>query len=178
VVWRRLVIEDAHLNYEETDLLASLAVGRAGPRPATTTHLPHLQMDQFPTEKIFTQFLESCKNLDHLHVQESRIATPFTTALRLDDRVACGPPEAFLDDHEFCHIHPLPHGTIHLTLPIQIQKAASDAGWVERHLMSSAAFVPKTFVIVYAPRNSEELAIILKIVNASAHFAMGKFRRV
>ena len=38
------------------------------------------------------------------------MASPEQCPLYLADEFAGGPPEAFIDGHEFCHLHPLPEG--------------------------------------------------------------------
>jgi hypothetical protein len=63
-----------------------------------------------------------------------------------------GPPEAFIDLHEFCHLHPLPEGTIHLVLPLPVVGRAALSGWVQRHPLTLAGILT-TLVMVYAPRN-------------------------
>src|SRR5882724_2319163 len=90
---------------------------RIGPRPRTRPALPHIQLDQWPPAAILEELIERCLELPFVRSQQSRMASPESRALALPDRLAGGPPDSFIDAHEFCHLHPLPEGSIHLTLP-------------------------------------------------------------
>jgi hypothetical protein len=102
------------------------------------------------------------------------MASPECCALSLPDEFSAGPPCAFIVDHEFCHLHPLPDSSIHLTLPKDIRERAIRRGWAEQHPVSRAGILPQTLVMVYAPRNSAELAIVLRLVWHSYQFARGR----
>src|ERR1700722_9624834 len=91
-------------------------IPRKGPRP-TTGSIPHKQLDQWPTEAIHKKLVEYCLGMPGVRVQESRLATDRTLALSLTYKEAQGPADAFIDDSEFCHIHELPGGYLHLALP-------------------------------------------------------------
>jgi hypothetical protein len=39
---------------------------------------------------------------------------------------AVGPPEAFLIDREFAHLHPAPDYSLHAMLPLELAQAAID----------------------------------------------------
>lgn len=99
------------------------------------------------------------------------MAADGTCALSLPDGFATGPAEAFIDDHEFCHVHS--GGWVHLTLPDAIRESAVRLGWAEKHPSADAGFVPKTWTMVYAPRNEEELEVMLYFIRMSHGFATG-----
>jgi hypothetical protein len=101
------------------------------------------------------------------------MAAPECQALSLPDEFAGGPPQAFIVDHEFCHLHPLPDSSIHLTLPRDVRERAIRRGWAEQHVVSRAGILPETLVMVYAPRNAEELTIVMRMVWHSYQFARG-----
>jgi hypothetical protein len=101
------------------------------------------------------------------------MASPKSRALCLPDECAAGPPDAFIDDHEFCHLHPLPEGSIHLTLPKDLREWVVQLGWAEQHPVSRAGVMPETLVMVYAPRNTKELGIVLMLIWSSYQFAKG-----
>jgi hypothetical protein len=101
------------------------------------------------------------------------MASPECQALSLPDELSAGPPGAFIVDHEFCHLHPLPDSSIHLTLPRDVRERAIRRGWAEQHPASRARILPETLVMVYAPRNSNELAVVLGMVWRSYQFARG-----
>ena len=102
------------------------------------------------------------------------MAAPDTVALWLPHAVAHGPASAFIDDHEFCHIHPLPEGSIHLTLPPTLVRRAIEFGWAEPHTLAVAGLMAETLVMVYAPRDDGEAGVVWNLIMASFRFALGE----
>lgn len=98
-------------------------------------------------------------------------------ALWLEDGHGNGPAGAFIDDHEFCHICETPAGFIHLTLPDPIRETLIEYGWAEPHPAARAGMISPTIVMVYAPRDAEELQGVLRIVHLSYLFATGEHAR-
>jgi len=144
---------------------------RSGPRPRTRESLPHLQVDQLPPREMVEQLVDRSLRLPYVATKESRMALPQSIALCLPDSYAVGPSDAFIDNHEFCHLNPLPEGTIHLTLPAELRVYAMTAGWAEPHPAARIGVMPAALVTVYAPRNSKELAVVLEFIVSSYEFA-------
>ena len=63
----------------------------------------------------------------------SGISVPGARALTLAPGEPAGPPEAFMIDREFAHLHPAPDHSLHAMLPAEVAQAAIDAGWAELH---------------------------------------------
>ena len=146
---------------------------RSGPRPRSCRALPHMQLDQWPPPRIAQALLGRCLNFPNVRSKQSRMAAPDCYALSLPDDLSAGPSGAFIVDHEFCHLHALPDGSIHLTLPKVVREFAIKRGWAEQHLVSRAGILPETLVMVYAPRDAHELAIVLRLIWHSYQFARG-----
>ena len=146
---------------------------RTGPAPRTTKGLPHAQLDQWPSASITQELLRRVLELPGAGVKESRVASPSVRAIKLSDEDGQGPRQAFIDDHEFCHLHPPPDGSIHLTLPDAVCRRAAEAGWVEPHLLAKGGGISKSTVLVYAPRDSDELETVVKLIETSYLFARG-----
>jgi len=146
---------------------------RTGPRPRTSRMLPHVQLDQWPAEPIVQELLRRVLALPGVAAKESRIASPAVHAIRILNDDAGGPPQAFIDYHEFCHLHPSPSGSIHLTLPDAVRLRAVEAGWVEPHLIVSQGIISKNVVLVYAPRDIDELETVIALTTISYRFAKG-----
>ena len=146
---------------------------RLGPRPRTPLALPHIQLDQWPPTEVAEKLIERCLSLADVRSKQSRMASPKSRALWLPDRCAGGPRDAFIDDHEFCHLHPLPEGSIHLTLPNPLRDQIVELGWAEQHPVARAGVMPNTLVLVYAPRDRTELAIAFHLIWSSCQFARG-----
>jgi hypothetical protein len=82
-----------------------------------------------------------------------------------------GPPEAFLIDREFAHLHPDPDHSLHAMLPTETATEAVDAGWAEPHPAALRGLIPSNAVMLYAPRDEEELDVVENLVRASHAFA-------
>jgi len=67
---------------------------------------------------------------------------------------------------------------MHMLLHPDDAKVVLDMGWGERHPLSKGGwlkrFVPKEFVMVYAPRNREELEVVCRIIEAAAFWISGE----
>jgi hypothetical protein len=153
--------------------MTALTHARIGARPRMHRALPHLQLDQLPTPEAMDELIERSLEIPFVRSRQSRMASPDSHALYLADEFAAGPPEAFIDDHEFCHLHPLPEGSIHLTLPKVLREEVVRLGWGERHPIAEAGILT-TLVTVYAPRDPEELSAVLGLIVESCQFARGK----
>jgi len=137
--------------------------------------LPHLQLDQLPQAETMEELIERALEIPHVRSKQSRMASPRTYALYLADEFAAGPPEAFIDNHEFCHLHPMPEGSIHLTLPRILRTEVVFLGWGEPHPIAEAGILT-TLVTVYAPRDRQELDTVLSLVGQSCQFAQGELQ--
>ena len=121
------------------------------------------------------ELLETCLRIPLVRSKQSRMASPGSHALYLCDEFAAGPPEAFIDGHEFCHLHPLPEGGIHLTLPAALRDEVMRRSWGEPHPIAAAGILP-TLMTVYAPRDRQEIDAVFGLVAQSCQFAQGKLQ--
>jgi hypothetical protein len=152
------------------DLLIPLQQRRGAP-PLTHRGLPHVQLDQWPPPEIARKLIEKTLRLPYVRWRQSRIASPETKALWIEDEFAAGPAEAFMDGHEFCYLHPPPASNIHVMLPRHVREPALQLGWGEPHPLTRLAGMPKPLVMLYAPRNSEELTTVMRLIWNSWEFA-------
>jgi hypothetical protein len=58
-------------------------------------------------------------------------------------------------------------------LPPDLVDAVIEAGWAERHPLAGRGGVPANIVMVYGPRDEDELGIVEELVRASHGFAAG-----
>jgi phospholipase/carboxylesterase len=121
------------------------------------------------------ELLDRSLELPGVQSKQSRMASPRSHALYLADRIAAGPPEAFIDEHEFCHLHPLPEGGIHLTLPKILREEVVRLAWGERHPIAEVGILT-TLVTVYAPRDRPEIDTVLGLIVQSFQFAQGRLQ--
>jgi len=101
------------------------------------------------------------------------MASAGTAALYVADRINAS-VEAFIDGNEFCHLHGIPEGSLHLTLPQAVRDLAIDCGWVESHPAVQIGAVSRCLVLAYAPRDEQELAVVMTLVELSWKFAAGR----
>ena len=145
---------------------------RAGDRPRTTPTNPHTQLDQQPTDLRWVEELaERVFALPGVLEEPSRISVPGARALILAPGEPTGPPEAFLIEREFAHLHPAPDHSLHAMLPPELVDEAIEAGWAEHHPVALRGLIPRTAVMLYAPRDESELDVIESLVRASHAFA-------
>jgi hypothetical protein len=145
---------------------------RIGTRPSTTSTNPHTQLDQQPTDSRWIEELaRRVFALPGVVEEPSRISVPGARALVLAPGEAVGPPEAFLIDREFAHLHPDPDHSLHAMLPTETVSEAVAAGWAEPHPVALRGLIPPTAVMLYAPRDETELDVVESLVRASHAFA-------
>ncbi|KAF2639850.1 hypothetical protein P280DRAFT_519238 [Massarina eburnea CBS 473.64] len=77
---------------------------------------------------------------------------------------------------EVCHAHPS-DGSMHTTLHPADANIVIENGWGERHPLARGGwcrrFVPREFMLIYAPRDKEEVEVIMKIVSAAVWWVAG-----
>jgi len=146
---------------------------RRGPRPRTTPTNPHQQLDQNAPIHLQEALFERARALPGVRVGPSRISVPGARAFILDEELAAGPPEAFLVDREFAHLHPPYDGSLHLMLPETTARLVVAKGWGELHPLARRGWLPPTAIMVYGPRDEDELEVVWTILQASYAFARG-----
>jgi luciferase-like monooxygenase len=145
---------------------------RAGDRPRTTPTNPHTQLDQQPADTRWAEELaDRVFALPGVREEPSRISVPGARALILAPGEPAGPPEAFLIEREFAHLHPDPDHSLHAMLPTETVTEAVAAGWAEPHPVALRGLIPPTAVMIYAPRDEMELEVVESLVRASHAFA-------
>lgn len=145
---------------------------RGGARPSTTPSNPHTQLDQQPHDDRPRRLLEKrLARLSGVVWRPSMISVPGARALTLPPEVAQGPPEAFMIGTEFAHLHPAPDHSLHLVLPPDVASGLVEAGWAEIHPVARRGLISSGTVMVYAPRDEEEVEVLSQIVTASYEYA-------
>jgi Family of unknown function (DUF5519) len=153
-------------------LVSSGLPRRAGNRPETTPSNPHTQLDQQPTDPaLIEELARRLFALPGVVEQPSGISVPGARAATLTEGEPTGPAEAFLIGREFAHMHPAPDYSLHAMLPPEIAAEAIDAGWAEVHPVARMGMIPPTAVMLYAPRDEGELAVVETLIRASHAFA-------
>ena len=103
----------------------------------------------------------------------SAISVPGARALWLQEEHAAGPQEAFMIGREFAHIHPMPDGSLHAALPPEVAQEAIGKGWAEQHPVARMGYIPQNVVMIYAPRNAQEIEVVAGLVVEAYRYASG-----
>ncbi len=74
---------------------------------------------------------------------------------------------------EFAHLHPDPDFSLHLMVPVDRADELIAAGWAEPHPAVLMGLLPRTGIMVYAPRDDDEAAVVTRIVAELLAFARG-----
>jgi phospholipase/carboxylesterase len=139
---------------------------RAGPRPRTTPINPHTQLDQNAPLDLQEKVFFFAQSLPGVTVGPSHVSVPGARAFHLP-RCACQAPGAFMIEHEFAHIHPPHDGSLHMTLTPDIVAQVVENGWAEPHPLAGKYGLPGNIVMVYGPRDADELEVVNELVAAS-----------
>jgi len=146
---------------------------RRGPRPRTTPTNPHTQLDQNPEREVVNELARMVFALPGVEERPSAISVPGARALWLREHVSAGPQEAFMIGREFAHIHPMPDGSLHAALPPEAAQEAMDKGWAEQHPVARMGYIPRNVVMIYAPRDAEEIEVVAGLVEEAYRYAGG-----
>ncbi len=146
---------------------------RSGPRPRTTPTNPHTQLEQNPDTSIVVELARRVFSLPGVEERPSAISVPGARALWLREEVPAGPREAFMIGREFAHVHPMPDGSLHAVLPPEVAREAIEKGWAEQHPVARMGYIPQNVVMIYAPRDAEEVEVVASLVTESYRYAGG-----
>lgn len=107
----------------------------------------------------------------------SACASPFDApgiGFALNDDLARGQPEAFITGN--CWLSLQPAGAMHLSLRPEWAQKIVNHGWATVHPFARymAGAVPPQSLVVYAPRDPAELAVVCRIASAAHAYAMGR----
>ena len=147
---------------------------RFGVRPRVTGIAPQRQQDQTSSPTIFNALSEALRELAQ---QPKNQLTEKTSCF---EKHSAGlfalTPITRTCRGEVCHAHPS-DGSLHMTLHPADAKLVLERGWGERHPLAKGGwfrrFVPREFVMIYAPRDEKEIEIVVEIVCAAAWWVSG-----
>ncbi|MEM7040774.1 MAG: phospholipase [Bacteroidota bacterium] len=150
---------------------------RKGERPSTTPTNPHTQLDQQPKDLIHVQTLmDWAFDLAHIEKRPSAISVPGAVAMCMQAGHTCDQCNAFMIGTEFAHFHPHPDHSLHLGLRQSDAEILIEKGWGEWHPMIKRGILPPNIIMLYAPRDKEELDVAKFILGRSYDFAQGKLK--
>jgi hypothetical protein len=146
---------------------------RPGPPPRTGPAIPHQQLDQNAPLELQEELWQRMITLSGVTTGPSGISFPDTRALHLQPALAVQAVEPFLISTEFAHIHGPADGSLHACLPYDAVAEVIRQGWGELHPIARDGLRPATLVMLFGPRDDDELEVIWQLVQLSHNYAGG-----
>jgi hypothetical protein len=146
---------------------------RRGDAPQTNPQMPHQQVSQNAPGEMQEALFERVETLPGVTVGRSNVSVPGARAFHLDNAHASGDQDAFMVGTEFAHLHPQSDGSLHLILPEAMARQVIQRGWGEFHPLVQQGMMPPTNLMVFGPRDADELDVVWSIVQASYANATG-----
>lgn len=145
---------------------------RTGPTPDVTWWIPQQQTSQNAPVGLQERLAETVSSLPGVSVGPSHISVPGARGFTLAD--GRGDDQAFLvpSAREFAHLHPSDDGSLHLAVSPAHAADLVTQGWGRAHPLAGSRLTPG-FVMVFGPRDEEELAVVEAIVRESHAHALG-----
>jgi hypothetical protein len=146
---------------------------RKGSRPTTFRGPLHIQcnghgdlqyLHQLTAEALSWPYIEHKPSLDN----PSKIIS-----IRLEEGAVATDSAAFISPREFARVL-LGVRTIYLALPLVCAHWAIVRGWAEPHYLCSYGLMPAGTVVLYTPKNDEELSVCYSLFFAAYDFASKK----
>jgi hypothetical protein len=146
---------------------------RIGDKPVTGSQPPHLQFSEQSPEDVFEKMQQWAlfdlpNSVPFIRKHPTLISVPSSQALWLDESKQAEkdvfmPPSG---SREFAHLHA--DGSWHLVVAENTVDEIINADWGERHPWYDRGVLE---VLVFAPRNEDELSIVKQLVKTSIEHA-------
>ncbi|KAJ4343136.1 hypothetical protein N0V95_006751 [Ascochyta clinopodiicola] len=147
---------------------------RSGTRPLVQGIAPQRQQTQRSDEKMYRRLVERMRY--YAHDPANMLLERTSCFEKNSSGLFASVPITRTCGGEICHAHPS-DGSLHLTLHPADAKTMVENGWGERHPLARGGwfrrFVPREFVLIYAPRSETELDAVMQIVAASIWWVSG-----
>ncbi len=146
---------------------------RDAERPQTTSGIPHVQLGGIKADPDLSDaLLESVGNLPGVKLGATRVSLPGAVGFQISSDIDLANPDAIVGGREFAHLHP--DGSLHASLDPELARAAVLAGWATPHPWATQRESLAGFVLIYTPQTEEELAVVIRLVQASYFYVTGQ----
>ena len=143
---------------------------RKGSRPKTIVGPLHIQCNGHGDPKYLTQLVEDVLTWPHIEPMPPLVSPPDIIPIRLEEVATTSDFSAFISHREFARVL-LGAPTIYLALPLVSAHWAIVRGWAEPHYLGSFGLMPAGAVVVYTPKDREELAVCYSLFAEAYQFA-------
>lgn len=149
---------------------------RPGPSPTATFEIPHQQLNQPAPIIVQEELITAVAALPNVLLWESPNSLPGAIGWILGESLDTDEKGDLIAGSEFGHQHRNEVGSMHLSLPAAASQIVLEKGWAVLHPFSTVIHGSRAvdYLLVYAPRDNEDLKIVWLIVQASYAFARGE----
>src|SRR5262249_44573114 len=106
--------------------------------------------------------------------RDSAISVKGARGFFLDGNLVKGPDDSLMIETEFAHIHPRADSSWHLQLPYELALLAVSGGWGQIASVVWLGAAPANSMMLYSPRNEQEMEVIWSLVEESYRYATGR----
>lgn len=164
-----LAVEAAHgVLFAQNNFLPQ----RHGPRPETTSNVPHVQIGIERVPDIYSELLSRVSALPGVDIRPTIVSLPGAKGFWLEKHLSLAHPEVIVRGREFAHVHP--DGSFHASLEPKRAKQAISAGWAVAHPWANQRAGWKGFVMLYSPQTDQELDVTFQLVVDSYNYITGR----
>ena len=145
---------------------------REGHHPEIGQKPPQLQFSDLGPEDIRLALRKwAFSTFPNVREHDTMISVPTSRALWLEEGISAAHDDAFMPtpgSREFCHLHE--DGSFHAVVDVAIEDEILGKQWGVRHMYYDRGVKE---MLVYAPRNENELTVAKRIITESYRYASG-----
>jgi len=131
---------------------------RKGKRPVTIRGPLHVQCSNHGDDRLLRQLVKEVVAWPGIEPNPLPVASADLVSIQVGEDVANDDLSAFIAGREFGRVH-FGTPTIYLTLPLSCAHWTIVRGWAEPHYSSSFGLVPPGVMVIYTPRDEQEVAV-------------------
>ncbi|KAL2141217.1 hypothetical protein VTI28DRAFT_2676 [Corynascus sepedonium] len=156
---------------------------RPGPRPVVAGLAPQRQLNQHGSREAYNRLRAALTSLttavarDGAGKEQRRFVTATSCLEKHGFALFARRPLNVCGNGEICHIHTSDR-SMHLNLHPDDIREVLDKGWGQRHPMAWEGWVrspvPRTFTMIYAPRDEDDLKVVCKIIEAAIWYTIAE----
>ncbi len=158
-------------NNEDNEDIVNLPK-RSGPRPSTTTSVPHIQIGVELIPEVNEELFKRVYSIPGIENRPSIISSKWRS-LWLSKRVNIAVPNAIIDDREFGHIHE--DGSLHIFLEPSRSTEAVETCWAIFHPYAIQNLQGwDGFIMLYTPQSIDELNVTFQLIVNGYNYVTGE----
>ena len=161
------IVDNVTLNLVENDTLSV----RSGPRPETTTEIPHVQIGVELVPEVHEEMVRRIYAIPGIEDRPSVISS--WRGLWISEDVGLVQADALIGGREFAHIHT--DGSLHIFLEPMRAIQAVETGWAVLHPFAVQGLQGwDGFVMLYTPQSFDELNVTFQLIVDGYNYVTGQ----